>query len=143
MVGRWLEWRPASRESAIRESLLLLSALAWLTYTKLYFVLQPRHLTVDGGILMSLFNRPDPGCGLTRTFAWMWRADLVRAFLVYPLGPLIFVAVLGLAGYAGAALLWRRRLAITLPARTWGAILAVASIALGLNWAAKLLWLGM
>ena len=47
------------------------------------------------------------------------------------------------AAYAGVALIWRRRIAVTLPAWAWGSILAAVSIALGLNWAAKLLWLGM
>ena len=40
--------------------------MPWLAYTRLYFFLQPRHLTFDGG-WMYIFNKPDPTCGLTRT----------------------------------------------------------------------------
>src|SRR5712692_9717302 len=89
---RWLAWT------------LLGIALPWLIYTRLYFFLQPRHLTYDGGAFMWLFNKPDPSCGLTRTFAWMWRGDLGRAVAVYPLGPLVFVATVALAVYAVVAL---------------------------------------
>ena len=45
---------------------------------------------------MWYFNKPDPFCGGTRTFAWMWRGDLGRAVAVYPLGPLLFVTTVGL-----------------------------------------------
>jgi Protein of unknown function (DUF2752) len=82
---RWLAWT------------LLGIALPWLVYTRLYFFLQPRHLTYDGSAFMWLFNKPDPSCGLTRTFAWMWRGDLGRAVAVYSLGPLVFLATVALA----------------------------------------------
>ncbi|HSR25071.1 MAG TPA: DUF2752 domain-containing protein [Candidatus Eisenbacteria bacterium] len=77
-----------------RSSAALLSALdvAWLLYTRLYFWLHPRGLTAAPSLFMNLTGRPDPLCGLTRTFAWMWRGDLVNAIVVYPLGPLLFAA---------------------------------------------------
>src|SRR2546427_1176865 len=84
---RWLAWT------------LLGVGLPWLAYTRLYFFLHPRHLTFDGGLFMWYFNKPDPFCGGTRTFAWMWRGDLGRAVAVYPLGPLLFVAKVGLVVY--------------------------------------------
>ena len=65
--------------------------IPWLIYTRFYFYLQPRHLTLDGGFFMTNYNKPDPFCGMTRTFAWMWRGDLLHAVSVYPLGPLVFV----------------------------------------------------
>jgi hypothetical protein len=128
---RWLAWT------------LLGIALPWLIYTRLYFFLQPRHLTYDGGAFMWLFNKPDPSCGLTRTFAWMWRGDLGRAVAVYPLGPLVFVATVALAVYAVVALLSGRAVHVNLSPATLRLMIWVGLVALGLNWIAKLAWLGM
>jgi hypothetical protein len=128
---RWLAWT------------LLGIALPWLVYTRLYFFLQPRHLTYDGGAFMWLFNKPDPSCGLTRTFAWMWRGDLGRAVAVYPLGPLVFVATVALAVYAVVALLSGRAVHVNLSPATLRLMIWVGLVALGLNWIAKLAWLGM
>ena len=128
---RWLVWT------------LLGIALPWLVYTRLYFFLQPRHLTYDGSAFMWLFNKPDPSCGLTRTFAWMWRGDLGRAVAVYPLGPLVFVATVALALYAVVALLSGRAVHVNLSPATLRLVIWVGLVALGLNWIAKLAWLGM
>jgi len=128
---RWLAWT------------LLGIALPWLIYTRLYFFLQPRHLTYDGGAFMWLFNKPDPSCGLTRTFAWMWRGDLGRAVAVYPLGPLVFVATVALALYTVVALLSGRAVHVNLSPATLHLLIWVGLVALGLNWIAKLAWLGM
>src|SRR6266851_985950 len=128
---RWLAWT------------LLGVALPWLIYTRLYFFLQPRHLTYDGGALMWLFNKPDPSCGLTRTFAWMWRGDLGHAVAVYPLGPLVFLATIALALYGLAVLVTGRAVHLYLPTLVWRRLLLVGLVLLGLNWIAKLAWLGM
>lgn len=128
---RWLAWT------------LLGIALPWLIYTRLYFFLQPRHLTYDGSAFMWLFNKPDPSCGLTRTFAWMWRGDLGRAVAVYPLGPLVFVATVALAVYAVVTLLSGRAVHVNLAPATLRLMIWVGLVALGLNWIAKLAWLGM
>ena len=128
---RWLSWT------------LLAIALPWLVYTRLYFFLQPRHLTYDGSAFMWLFNKPDPSCGLTRTFAWMWRGDLGRAVAVYPVGPLVFVATVGLTLYAVVVLFSGRAVHINPSPATVRRVLWVGLVALGLNWIAKLAWLGM
>ena len=128
---RWVAWT------------LLGIGLPWLVYTRLYFFLQPRHLTYDGSAFMWLFNKPDPSCGLTRTFAWMWRGDLGRAVAVYPLGPLVFVATVALALYAVVALLSGRAVHVNLSPATLRLVIWVGLVALGLNWIAKLAWLGM
>ncbi len=118
-------------------------AVPWLIYTRLYFFLQPRHLTYDGGAWMWLFNKPDPSCGLTRTFAWMWRGDLGHAVAVYPLGPLVFLATIALALYGLAVLVTGRAVHLYLPTLVWRRLLLVGLVLLGLNWIAKLAWLGM
>lgn len=118
-------------------------ALSWLTYTRFYFFLHPRHLTFDPSLFMYLTDKPDPACGLTRTFAWMWRGDLAHAVSVYPLGPLIFIATLVLVGYWVMVLVMGRSVRFTLSPSAQSGIVVVALIALGLNWASKLIWLGM
>ena len=128
---RWLAWT------------LLGIALPWLVYTRFYFYLQPRHLTYDGSAFMWLFNKPDPFCGGTRTFAWMWRGDVGRAVVVYPLGPLLFVATVALVVYAVVVLLSGRAVHLNLSPATVRLALWVGLAALGLNWIAKLAWLGM
>lgn len=128
---RWLTWT------------FLGIGLPWLAYTRLYFFLHPRHLTFDGGAFMWLFNKPDPFCGGTGTFAWMWRGDLGRAVAVYPLGPLFFASTVVLVAYAVVVLLSGRAVHINLSPATVRLLLAVGLAALGLNWVAKLAWLGM
>jgi hypothetical protein len=118
-------------------------ALPWLAYTRLYFFLHPLHLTFDGGAWMWIFNKPDPGCGLTRTFAWMWRGDLGHAVAVYPLGPFVFLGTIILAFYGIAVLATDRAIELHVPAVVARRLLLVGLVLVGLNWIAKLAWLGM
>ncbi len=134
---------PASRLERVAAAGLLALALAWLTYTRLYFLLHPRHLTFDPSAFMHLTGRPDPTCGLTRTFAWMWRGDLTRSVAVYPLGPIVFVATFVLVAYWAAILLSGRTVRFHLSQRVRRGVVTIALVALGLNWASKLIWLGM
>lgn len=115
----------------------------WLIYTRLYFFLHPRHLTFDGGFFMTYFNKPDPFCGGTRTFAWMWQGDIAKAVSVYPLGPLLFVGTFAAIAYAGVILIGRRAVNAYPTPRMVRRALLIGFIALGLNWIAKLAWLGM
>lgn len=55
-----------------------------------------------------VFGVPCPGCGLTRSLAFIWRADLVGAVRYHPLGPLAFAyAVMFVADSIWPAR-WRR-----------------------------------
>ena len=134
---------PAGRQERLAVAGMLVLALAWLAYTRLYFWLHPRHLTFDPSLFMYLTGRPDPSCGLTRTFAWMWRGDLVRAVAVYPLGPLIFVATFVLAAYWAMVLVSGRSIPVRLSPALQRGFVIVALVAIAFNWAAKLIWLGM
>ena len=136
MVARKLTARRA-------EVVPLILLLAWFAYTRAYFFLHPRGLTFDPSLFMWLTGRPDPSCGLTRTFAWMWRGDLGRAVRVYPLGPLVFVGAAVLTLYLAVSLATGRRLAIPIPRRVGRALIALVLVAIAANWTAKLLWLGM
>ena len=118
-------------------------AVPWLAYTRIYFFLHPRHLTFDGGAFMWLFNKPDPFCGGTRTFAWMWTGDVGRAVAVYPLGPLVFVATVALVVYGLYVLVSGRAVRLNPSPTIVRRALLVGFVTLGLNWIAKLAWLGM
>jgi hypothetical protein len=117
--------------------------VAWFIYTRLYFFLHPRGLTFDPSLFMWVTGKPDPLCGMTRTFAWTWRGEVGQAVHVYPLGPLAFLGAAALVVYLVVAVLAGRRLAILLPRRLWLAVISVGLIALAANWTAKLIWLGM
>ena len=132
----------ANRSERMAAVGMLALALSWLTYTRFYFWLQPRHLTYDGPF-MYLTGKPDPACGLTRTFAWMWRGDLIHAFLVYPLGPLMFTGTLVFVAYALGTIVSGRSLRLALSPTVQRSIMIGALVAFGLNWASKLIWLGM
>ena len=123
--------------------MLLGIGLPWLAYTRLYFFLHPRHLTFDGGAFMWYFNKPDPFCGGTRTFAWMWTGDVGRAVAVYPLGPLVFVATVALVVYGLYVLVSGRAVRLNPSPTIVRRALLVGFVTLGLNWIAKLAWLGM
>lgn len=128
---RWLAWT------------LLGILVPWLAYTRLCFFLHLRGLTFDSGFFMWYLRKPDPFCGGTRTFAWMWRGDLAHAVAVYPLGPLLFVGTIAAVLYAIAVLVSGRAVQIN-PSRTFVTVaIVIGLVALGLNWTAKLLWLGM
>jgi hypothetical protein len=122
---------------------VLSGAVAWLAYTKLYFVLHPAHLTFDPSLIMYLTGKPDPTCGLTRTFAWMWRGDLGQAVAVYPIGPLFFAGVLGVALNSVLALASGRRLRLRMDSSTRRLLIAIVLVLILVNWIAKLAWLGM
>ena len=122
---------------------ILALTAAWLVYTRLYFILHPAHLTFDPSVFMWVTGKPDPTCGLTRTFAWMWRGDVGRAVAVYPLGPLVFVLALALCLNSAAALVSERRVRLAMSSSTRRVVIVVAVVAVLANWISKLVWLGM
>jgi hypothetical protein len=122
---------------------ILALGIAWLVYTRLYFWLHPRGLTVAPSLFMHVTGKPDPLCGLTRTFAWMWRGDLRHAVAVYPLGPAVFLGVFPLLGYALFVLVTGRVVRLRVSHTTRRLVLAAAISLLLLNWTAKILWLGV
>lgn len=138
-----LSWPLLDRRQRVSQLPALAMLIAWFAYTRLYFFLHPRGLTFDPSLFMYLTGKPDPTCGLTRTFAWTWRGDLGQAVRVYPLGPLAFALALAAVAYLVISALTGRQPVLALPRRAWSAAIAVALIALAANWIAKLVWLGM
>jgi hypothetical protein len=138
-----LGWAVIGRQDRIVQVPPLALLVAWFTYTRLYFFLHPRGLTFDPSLFMYLTGKPDPSCGLTRTFAWTWRGDLAQAVRVYPLGPIVFVFAAAFVVYLGISVLTGQQLAINIPRRLWLTLIGVSLVALAANWTAKLIWLGM
>lgn len=127
-----------------QQALLVLGlGVPWMVYTHLYFWLHPRGLTVAPSIFMHLTGRPDPLCGLTRTFAWMWRGDLTQAAAVYPLGPALFLLSFPLLAYACLVLARGQAVRFRPPATARRALVIAVVLLFALNWASKLLWLGV
>lgn len=140
---RSVGWTLLDRRERLAHLPVLAMLIAWFGYTRLYFFLHPRGLTVDASLFMYLTGKPDPSCGLTRTFAWMWRGDLGQAVRVYPLGPLVFLCAAAMVVYLLVAVVTGRRLKVALPRQLWTTLVAVSLVALAANWTAKLIWLGM
>jgi hypothetical protein len=130
---------PADR---VRDFALLFALVAWLVYTKMFWVLQAAHFVAPPCPFYAMTGHPCPFCGGTRSFAYMWRGDLADAVRLYPLGPVIFVgAVFGTAGLAFGALTgrtWTPRLS---PLQ-WRLLGIGAVSALLLSWALKVFVLG-
>jgi len=137
----WLQ--RADAEGRARDLLILGLTGPWFVYTALYFFLHPRGLTAAPSMFMLLTGKPDPICGLTRTFAWMWRGDVLQAILVYPLGPLVFLLTVMAAAYALVAVPLGQTIRFEVAPRTLRILLVAVGIAIAANWLSKLLWLGM
>ena len=138
-----LTWAILDRRDRLTQTAPLAILLAWFAYTKLYFFLHPLGLTFAPSLFMHLTGKPDPACGLTRTFAWMWRGEVGHAVAVYPLGPLVFLLTAGLVANLAMGVVGGRQLRLTLPRDVTRAIIALSVVAVALNWVSKLIWLGV
>lgn len=121
---------------------VLAGLLAWLFYTRIYFLLQAAHLTAPPCPFYYLTGHPCPFCGGTRSFAYMWQGDLSDSVRLYPLGPALFagtfIAAAGLAIGAVSGRTWTPRLTRT----QWRALAIGAVSALLMSWALKVFILG-
>jgi hypothetical protein len=74
-----------------------------------------------------LFSRPCPGCGMTTCFAYMAQGQVLEAFRVHALGPILFLAWAASALAAGYGALRGRKLDTSSRAFNWAmALFAVA-----------------
>jgi hypothetical protein len=87
-------------------------------------------------------GQPCPFCGGTRSFVAMMHGDIGLAATLYPIGPLLFLALLVVTAYAAGSLVSGRRVRARLDRRTTRALIVVGVAVLALNWAAKLFVLG-
>jgi hypothetical protein len=95
---------------------------------------------------LCLFHRvtglPCPFCGGTRSFAAMAHGNIGAAAHVYPIGPLMFLAVLAAVLYCTWAVTTGKRLHVVLDDRVRRGLVIGAFGLLALNWASKLFILG-
>ena len=128
--------------SRMRDLGLMLGILAWLLYTRMYFVLHASHIAMPACPFFYLTGHPCPFCGGTRSFAYMWQGDMADAVRLYPLGPLFFAgSILTTAGLASSALTGRRW-SINLSSRQWHILAMGVVITISLSWAVKVFVLG-
>ena len=75
-MGPWnLSLAPADQADRLRYSLVLLGLLAWLLYTRVFWMLHSAGATFPTCPFLLLTGQPCPLCGGTRSFAQMWQAD--------------------------------------------------------------------
>ena len=132
----------AQANERMRDLGILLPLVAWLVYTRVYWVLQASHISAPVCPFYYFTGHPCPFCGGTRSFAYMWEGDLSDAVRLYPLGPAMFAttitAVAGLAAGIVTGRTWTPRLT----AMQWKLVGVGAVSALLLSWALKFFVLG-
>jgi hypothetical protein len=126
----------------MRDLALLGGLLAWLAYTRIFFLLQAAHLTAPPCPFYYLTGHPCPFCGGTRSFAYMWEGDLANAVRLYPLGPLVFAGTLaGVAGLVAGAVTGRTWVP-RLTSLQWRVLAIGVVSAVSVSWALKVFVLG-
>ena len=128
----------ADGEARLRNALVMVGLLLWMTYTRLFWAAQALHATLPICPFLAITHHPCPFCGGTRSFAYMWQGNAARAAVLYPLGPLLFFATLAAIPLLVLALVFDRDLAIRAPNRMKHSILAAGLGVLGVSWALKL-----
>ena len=93
-------------------------------------------------IFHQLTGQPCPMCGATRSFVALAHGDIAKSVLLYPLAPILFLAMLVGIGYSAWALTTGQRLRLNLSLQMHQRIGLLVLALLALNWLAKLLWLG-
>ena len=90
----------------------------------------------------TLTGQPCPFCGGTRSFAAMAHGNVAAAVRVFPIGPLLFVAVVAAVIYGAWAVLTGRRVRVTMDPGLRRALVVAGLLVLAVNWASKLFILG-
>ena len=130
------------RMDRLRDVAIAGALVAWLAYTKVYFVLHAMHIYAPACPFYYFTGHPCPFCGGTRSFAYMWNGDVADAVRLYPLGPALFVGTIfgagGLLGGAATGRTWVPRLV----ARQWYLLGIFVGSSLLFSWALKVFVLG-
>ena len=125
-----------------RDLALAGALLAWLVYTRIFWVLQAAHLTAPPCPFYYLTGHPCPFCGGTRSFAYMWRGDISDAVRLYPLGPALFAGTFVAIGALVAGAISGRTWTPRLTHMQWKLVGVAAVSTLFLSWALKVFVLG-
>jgi hypothetical protein len=127
---------PARPQDRTRNLIFLGTLVAWMLYTRFYFVLHGAHATLPACPLYALTGHPCPFCGGTRGFAYTWNGDLGHAMQLYPLAPLLFVGTAIAIPVLVVAILAGRDIRIPMP--LFKVVLATGVLALAISWGLKL-----
>lgn len=130
---------PAERS---RDVWVLAGLLAWLLYTRVFWILRAAHISAPPCPFYYLTGHPCPFCGGTRSFAYMWEGDVSDAVRLYPLGPVFFVGTLVGAGGLGLGALSGRTWVPRLSKVQWRLLWIGLGSAILINWALKVFVLG-
>ena len=128
----------ADGEARLRNVLMLAGLVLWMLYTRVYWGVHAMHLGLPQCPFLAITGHPCPFCGGTRSFAYMWTGRVSSAALLYPLGPLLFVATAVAIPLLAVAVLTDRDLTVRLPDRLRRPLLGCAAGALVASWALKL-----
>ena len=90
----------------------------------------------------TLTGQPCPFCGATRSFVWTAHGQLGEAFQVFPIGPLMFVALVVAVVYCAWAIATGHRVRILVRPRVEQLFYFSLLLILAVNWMSKLLFLG-
>jgi hypothetical protein len=132
----------AQANERMRDLGILLPLVAWLVYTRVYWVLQASHISAPVCPFYYFTGHPCPFCGGTRSFAYMWEGDLSDAVRLYPLGPAMFATTVIAVGGLAAGIVTGRTWTPRLTAMQWKLVGVGAVSALLLSWALKFFVLG-
>jgi uncharacterized protein DUF2752 len=125
-----------------RDLYLFLALVAWLVYTRFFFVLRAGHMVLPPCPFYYLTGHPCPFCGGTRSFAYLWQGDLSDSVRLYPLGPAFFVGALLGAGGLASGLATGRSWSVRLTRMQWRVLGIGVVSAIAISWALKLFVLG-
>jgi hypothetical protein len=93
-------------------------------------------------IFHTITGQPCPFCGATRSFVWTAHGQLGAAFQVFPIGPLMFLALVIGVAYCAWAVATGRRIRVLVRPRIAQAFYLSLLLILAANWLSKLLFLG-
>ena len=114
----------------------------WYAYTRVYWFVAGLHASLPPCPFLYLTGQPCPFCGGTRSFASIWQGDLRRALAFHPLGPVYFVAGLGIAAVTAWTALSGRRPRLDLDHRQERRLYLLAAAVALAGWVLKLVWVG-
>lgn len=140
-----MEARPFSARPTLAgpETKVLAGGSVVLAGTYVLPVFWSRHVTpIPPCLFHQVTGQPCPFCGATRSLVYMAHGDVGMSLYLYPLGPVIFLAVVAAVAYALWSFSTGRVVRPRYSRRAGVLVFATIMGLLAANWLAKLLVLG-
>ena len=141
-----VSWSPVSRREQAVVELPILGLLLLVFSVSMLFTpdLHVRGTSISAPLgygcpLFTLTGIPCLLCGMTRSFLAMGGLDLGGAFTFHPLGPMVFIALAGLAAAMSWSLARGRRIKISIDRHARGRVIAAGAMVLLIAWAVKVI----